>query len=451
MSTTYEMSAGAVIDAEGRTVVNGVVSIYYTLTGGTPVPPATLRQSDGSAWPIEGVKTDGNGAVRVQWPDASGDAPDVLYADSARGRWIMPPIDLSTRLKALEEGGVGGAAQLNERGDYTNGASYAIADVFTYNGGRYAVAEAFTAGPTPDLDNTIFLGADASAVPVTVDEDEDADTGTVAFLLPSGKYLIYTGARSDGDGGGGSFSEADVTNEWGHANVPHTITNWTATKGTVVGGYGNDLATPNAWAATGYDPAAFGGTGGFTLQNDGLAAHLAAPVSLDPGDDWGAAYVVMDDWGIDASDIDGTNRIILALQNAARSFQVRVLWRLHNDGTTKTYSWVVQASGQSDLVVPVGALAGLNGPSQVVEAPTSIALHYKGSASYLAVNGTQMGATINLTGLSAEWLDINPHSGESALFRGYGTYWSWGWTTAGMPETDTKAWVADRLAAAVAA
>lgn len=98
MPRTYVMTAGAVIDAEGRTVVNGVVSIYDALTGGTVIAPGTLRQADGSAWPIEGVKTDGNGAVRVLWPDTSGDPPDMLYVDSARGRWEMPPADLSARL-----------------------------------------------------------------------------------------------------------------------------------------------------------------------------------------------------------------------------------------------------------------------------------------------------------------------------------------------------------------
>lgn len=103
MPRTYVMTAGAVIDAEGRTVVNGVVSIYSVLSGGTPIAPGLLRQADGSAWPIEGVKTDGNGAVRVLWPDTSGDPPAMLYADSARGRWEMPPADLSARLVELEE------------------------------------------------------------------------------------------------------------------------------------------------------------------------------------------------------------------------------------------------------------------------------------------------------------------------------------------------------------
>lgn len=219
-----------------------------------------------------------------------------------------------------------------------------------------------------------------------------------------------------------------------------------------MGDFALDLNTSNAWGTTGYDATAFGGKHGFVLQNDAFAADFTSVQSLDPGSGWGCAYVIMDDWGIDASDVDGQERNVLQVQDASRANVARVRLRLNNtgelDGSGKTYSWVIQVAGESDIVVSVGALSGLNGPSQVIESATSVAMHFKGASSYMAINGTQVGSMFDTTGLTARWLDLNPHGGDGP--RGYGDYWSWGWTISGMTEAQTKAWVADRLAAAVA-
>lgn len=457
MSRVYEMTAGAVIDAEGRTVVNGVVTIYNAETGGAAIAPGTIRQSDGTAWPLEGVKTDGNGKVKLQWPDSAGDEPAKLWVDTSRGRWPLEPADLSSRVADLEINGVGsgGAAPQNERGDYTTAqaddANFAIGDVFSWQGGRHAVFEPFVGGATPDLSKTIFLGADASAIQISVAEDEDANTATFWYALPSGMYATQTLVRVDTPGGtvGGVFDPADITNEWNRLTMPTTkMASWAATAGSIPLTHSNSLNG----ASTGYNAGAFGGKGGFVLENDERYADLAADRSLDPGDGWGCAYVVIENFGPLAT-TDGADMAVLSLYPAGfggGTATVQVRFVMHDSGSVKTYSWVVRMAGEADMVVAAGTLPGLNASFQRVANPTSVALLLKGEASFLAVNGLQKGATLPLTGKSARIFDLRP-DGPTGPERGIEAIWSAGWTTQGLPNSAAaQAWVADRLAAAQA-
>lgn len=306
---------------------------------------------------------------------------------------------------------------------------------------------AATTGADLDLGAATTIGG---ATPGAFTMDKVA--GTVAFETDTpGEYLVFSGGvlstSGGGGGGGGGFDEANVTNEWGHANVPHTNVAWPDT----VGGIDAAFVTDAGSVLTGYDATAFGGKGGFKLSNDAFAADLGTNINLDTNPGWGAAYVVMEHWGINDVDADGTPRIILALQDAARSNVIRVMFMLHNTAGTKTYSWRVQIAGQSDIDIPISSLPGLDAADQHVTNATSITIVTKGASSFLSVNGAQVGSAFDLSGKVARWLDLNPHSGDGSGARGDGVYWSFGWTTSGhATSAAAQAWVADRLAAAVA-
>lgn len=277
------------------------------------------------------------------------------------------------------------------------------------------------------------------------DYDTATDTGDVVIHAGTKDFTFtyLAGVLQGGTSGSGpGFDEGDITNEWGHATVPHTTVGWPDT----IGGVDATFATGISGASTGYDS----GADVFMLENDEMYANLGSAYELNPGVGYGCAYVVYDTFGMTAT-ADGTQPTVLAMLDGSAAPLVTIRFLLNDDGVDKTYYWLIKVAGHTDVTVPVGALPGLNEDTYRVNTPTSIALVFKGASSYLSVNGAQVGSVLDLSGTSARYIDLNPYSGESGLVRGFGGVYSFGWSTSGFPTAAAcEAWVADRLAAASA-